>query len=87
MQVKSDFILREIAGESILIPTGAVARNFSGLIALNSSGRFLYDLLPSATSEEYLINAMVNAYDVDWDTAAVDVAEFLHLLRKHNILD
>lgn len=86
MQVRPDFILREVAGESILIPTGDAARTFSGLIALNSSGRFLYDLLSSDPREEDLVQAMVDTYDVDRSTAEHDVAEFLELLRTHKIL-
>ena len=40
-----EFILREIAGESILVPTGQAALAFNGLASLNASGVFLWGLL------------------------------------------
>lgn len=36
-----DYILREIAGETILVPTGASADHFNGMLTLNETSRFL----------------------------------------------
>ena len=35
MHASKDYILREIAGETILIPSGAAAQKFNGLVTLN----------------------------------------------------
>lgn len=86
MHIAPDFILREIAGESIVIPVGEAARHLSGLIALNESGRFLFDLLQTERAEQELVEAMLDAYDVDSATAQADVAEFLELLRQQHML-
>ena len=59
MRIKSEFILREVAGESILIPTGEAAKRLSGLIALNESARFLYEKLKTERTEEELVRAML----------------------------
>lgn len=86
MQISPDYILREVAGESIVIPVGNAARHLSGLIALNESARFLFDLLRTPRSEEELIRAMLDTYEVDPQTAASDVSEFISLLRAHRML-
>lgn len=86
MRISPDFILREVAGEAIVIPVGEAARHLSGLIALNESGRFLYQLMAQERTEEELVNAMLDTYEVDPTTAAADVAEFLALLREHHML-
>ena len=36
MKVSKDFILREIAGEYILVPTGISATKINGLITMNA---------------------------------------------------
>ena len=36
-----DYIVREIAGETILVPTGASAEHFNGMLTLNETSRFL----------------------------------------------
>ena len=86
MRIHPDFILREVAGESILIPVGEASRHLSGLIALNGSGKLLYVLLQTERSEEELVRAILDTYEVDAETAAADVAEFLGLLRENRML-
>ncbi len=86
MRISPNFILREVAGEFIVIPVGEAARNLSGLIALNGSAKFLFDLLQADRTEKELLNAMLNAYDIDEPTAAADISEFLEMLREQRML-
>ena len=86
MHVVPGFVVREIAGETIAIPAGPAARELSGLLALNGSGRFLFDLLQSEQTEQALVQAMLDSYEIDTPTAQADVAEFLQILRSNGIL-
>ena len=86
MRIAPNFILREVAGEFIVIPVGEAARNLSGLIALNGSGKFLFDLLKSERTEKELVSSMLETYDVDEKTAAADVSAFLDMLREQRML-
>lgn len=87
MRIVPGFIVRQIADQVVAIPTGQSARTLSGLVALNDSGRFLFDLLQSPRTEEELIAAMQETYEVDAPTARADVAEFLQILRQNQLLD
>lgn len=87
MRIVPGFIVREIADQIVAIPTGESARVLSGLVALNDSGRFLFELLQVSRTEEELVCAMVETYDVDTDTAYADVTEFLAFLRHSQLLD
>ena len=86
MRIVSGFILREVAGESIAIPSGESAHLLSGLAAINESGKLLFALLQTDQTEESLVRAMTDAYEVDYATAQADVAEFLDLLRENQLL-
>jgi len=86
MRVVSGFVVREIAGETIAIPTGEAAKELSGLVGLNGCGKFLFELLETDQTVESLTNALLDNFDVDCITAEKDVEEFLDILRKGNIL-
>lgn len=86
MHIVPGFLVREIAGETIAIPSEEAAHRISGLIALNSTGKFLFDLLQTEQTQENLVSALMDTYDVDFATAQADVTEFLALLQEHNML-
>ncbi len=86
MHIVPGFILREVAGEIIAIPSGEAANSLSGLVALNGSGKLLFELLQSEQTEQSLIKVMLDTYDIDHDTAQADVQEFLEIFRKSGIL-
>lgn len=49
-QTHPDFVFRKIADEGILVPTGKVAQVFNGMINLNPSSVFLWQLFSSPCS-------------------------------------
>lgn len=87
MRIVPGFVVREIAGETIAIPAGAAARELSGLMALNGSGKFLFNLLQTEQTEESLVQALLEAYEIDSATAKADLEEFLAVLRENGVLE
>lgn len=87
MRIVPGFLLRRIAGETVAIPSGDAAHRLSGLIALNGSGEFLFELLQTEQTEQSLTEGMLDRYEIDEETARQDVAEFLAMLRESGLLD
>lgn len=86
MKVSSDFVLREIAGEFILVPVGSAAARFNGLITLNETARTIFLALAQERTVEELTDAVTAEYEVDRETARADVEEFLEQLRQVDAL-
>ena len=86
MKIANDFILREIAGDYLVIPTGNTALSFNGLITLNEIGSFLWKQLEEDRTLEDLIEAILEEYDIDYDTAKVDIEDFLEYLQEKDLL-
>lgn len=86
MRIVPGFVVRQISGETIAIPAGPAARELSGLLALNGSGQFLFDLLQNEQTEASLVRAMLDTYEIDEATARADVAEFVEILRSSGVL-
>lgn len=87
MKLKDGYILREIAGEAVLIPSGQNALEFNGIIALNAISAEIWKLLQANADREQILHSILDAYDVTEEVAAADLDEFLDQLRKLNILD
>ncbi len=87
MKISKEFVLREIAGNYVIVPTGEAAYRFQGLITVNDTGAFLWEQLQSGEqTEEKLTEALFGEYEVDRESASKDVEEFLRILQGHGIL-
>jgi len=86
MKIYDNFILREIAGEWIVIPRGANALNFKNTIILNETGALLFKHIAAECTENDLVDVLQAEYVVDRDTASRDVKEFLNKMVEHKII-
>lgn len=87
MKLKYEFVVREIAGDFVLVPMGKAALKLSGMISTNAVGAFLWEQLLEENSEERLAGKLVEAFDVDIITAENDVKEFLEQLQKLDLVE
>lgn len=86
MKINNLFVLRSVAGEHLLIPTGSAAASIQGLISLNETGALLYSRLEGGCTEAELVSALTAEYDVSSEEAAADVSEFLEQMAQLGIL-
>lgn len=86
MKVREDLILREVAGENILIPVGEIALDIKGMFTLTESGTLLYRKLTEDCTKEDLVQALLDEYEVDQEKASEDVDAFLEQLEKTGVL-
>lgn len=86
MKAVEDVILREIAGEYILVPVGAAAGRLNGMVSLNGSGRLLWQRLQAGCTEADLAEALLAEYEVDRPVAEADVQAFLAKVRQAGML-
>lgn len=86
MRVVDGFHVRQILDELIAVPAGDAGKIFSGIISLNEIGRFLFEALREEQTEDSLVQAVLDQYEVDPETALADVREFLERLRTAKLL-
>ena len=87
MKIKKGFMLREVAGNYIVVAVGDALKQFNGMINLNESGAFLWERLIDGGDEQSLVKAMLDEYDVDKTTAQTDVKEFIEKLTKAGLVE
>ena len=86
MKLKEGFLLREIAGRVVVVPS-ADTLDLSLMISLNGTGRFLWERLEKGASHEQLVAALMDAYEVTEELAEKDVSAFVEKLRQNNCLE
>lgn len=87
MKIVKEFILREIAGENVLIPIGNTTQEFNGLITINKTAAFIWKNIDKANSIEEITNLVINKYEIDEESASRDIQEFISILDKANIIE
>ncbi len=87
MQIKKDMMLREIAGENILVPNGNTVLDLNGLFIVTETGAFIWKNLSYVKTEEEILEKMLEEYEVDRETAQSDISDFLQKLRDFDIID
>ena len=85
MKLKDGFILRTVAGETVVLPTGGVT-NFDMMITLNDTGKFLWERLAVGAEETELVSALLAEYDVTEELAAQSVSAFVARLKELDFL-
>lgn len=86
MRIEKEFVLREIAGDYIIIPTGKTVLEFNGLITVNEVGVTLWNMLQEEVTFDQLVQGVLAEYDVEEEVAREDIQEFLDTLAKGGIL-
>lgn len=87
MKIKDNFVLRKVAGSYVVVPVGDMSLDFSGVITLNESGAFLFELLQKGADREYLLNALLEEYNVTCEKASSDLDVFLQKVRDADVLE
>ena len=86
MNLSPNFILRQLAGEWLLVSIGE-GEEVKRLLYLNEIGKDIYTHLQEGLEGQVLIDALAEEYDIDPATLRQDVDEFLQTLRNYKVLE
>ena len=86
MKLKSGFMLRQVAGQYMVVPLAERSTELHGMLTMNESGAFLWELLSQEQTAETLTAALLENYDVTEAVAAQAVADFVAQLEREQVL-
>ena len=86
MKISKGYLLRAVAGKNIVVSIGNDV-NFNGMLTLNDTGVFFWNLLQNDTTKEEMLEAVLKEYDVSSDIALQDIENFLKKLKDTGILE
>ncbi len=88
MKIKDGFVLRDIAGDTVVIATGEISKTFHGMIRLNSTGKEIWEILSSGDlSEDEVIAEMTKRHDAKPEEISEGVIAFISKIRDAGLFE
>ncbi len=88
MKIKKGFVLREIADTIVVVPTGVLLNEFKGVMNLNETGKFIWELLQeNDMTVEEIANKLVEVYGLEKDKALESTVKFIEKLKNVNVFE
>jgi len=81
-----NYVMRRIAGETIVVPIRARAAELDSVYVLNDVGGAVWGLLETDRSAADLAQAITEEFDVTGPAAAADIERFLDLLAGAGLI-
>ncbi|MCR5003206.1 MAG: PqqD family protein [Bacteroidales bacterium] len=88
MKTRKGFVLKTICKENVITAEGLELINFSKLISLNDTATFIWKKAAEGEfTVDSLVDAMLEKYDVDRETATRDVENLLAKWKELEIIE
>ncbi len=87
MKLNENFVLRDIAGNHVVLPLGSASVDLNGMLKLNSSGVLLWNTLEKGSNMDGLVEALMAEYEIDRETAHSDAVAFVAKLMQFGCVE
>ncbi len=86
MKINGEFILREVAGECILVPVGQTALKLNGIITMDAVGAEIWKGLEAGLDGDAILEKILQEFEVSREVAKADLEEFLEKLKNNQLI-
>ncbi len=89
MKIKTGFVLEKVGTGYLAVAVGARSKDFSGLVRMNGTGAYFWNMLEKEdlTREELLERVLADFEGVTREQALSDIISFEKKLRDNGILE
>ena len=84
---KKNYLLKDIAGDFILIARGETALEVNGVYVFNETGALLWNLLEQYNTISEIANVLVQKYKIDKEQGMQDVQKCIEKMIDSNLID
>ena len=85
MKIKAGLSLNVMGDEFVVVADDPEV--FRGMIKLNKSGAFVFELIQAETSKKDIIDKIVKKYDIDEKTASDDLIEYIEIFKAAGLIE
>ena len=85
MKIKPIYKLRTVGGTNIVVSTNGM--NFSGIITVNDTAKFIWRKIESGAQEEEIVNSLAVECDISADEIREEVHGFIEKLKGAGVIE
>lgn len=86
MRIKNGFVLREVAGQIMVIATGEASKDFHGMIKLNNTGKEIWLALQEGLAVDDIAMRLHEKFDVELEKATADTHAFIEQMKEMDFI-
>ena len=87
MKIKEGYVIRQVMGNYVVIATGEESRNFHGMVKLNDTAANIWNYIAEGKSEDEIVAAMLEEYEVDEAKLSADVKKTIEILVAQGLVE
>lgn len=87
MKINKNYVVKNVIGEVVIVPTGEIAQYFNGLISTNQVAGFIWENMEKCDTPEDMLKLVLENFDVEEEQARNDVLGFLDTLKKAKMIE
>lgn len=85
MKIKDGYRIRKVGNKSVVVAPGGI--NFTGLITVNETGTFIWNMLAEGSDTETIAQALAKECKTDVEDIRSDVVDFIEALKGADIIE
>lgn len=85
MKIKNGLSINAMGDEFVVVADNPEV--FRGMIKLNKSGAFVFEMLLKQASKKEIVDKMLEKYDVDEQTAERDIDEYIEVFKTAGLVE
>lgn len=86
MRLKDGFVLRDVAGQTVVIATGEASEHFHGMVKLNETGKVIWQALADGKGRDAIVDELTKQFEVTAERAGTDVDAFIKQMADNGFL-
>ena len=87
MKIKEGYVLRDVAGQAVVIAVGEASKTFHGMINLNATGKQIWQGVSRGLSAEEIAGELAKEYEVEPEKALHDTKAMIEKMRSAGVLE
>lgn len=87
MKIKEGYVLREVAGQAVVIAVGEASKKFHGMINLNESGKRIWEGVEEGKEKEEIAKTLTKEYEVEYEKALHDTEKMIEKMKDVGVIE